>query len=143
MKENKVGFALASMKTQQFATFEENYKDKDKTGLNTSLEFQISKEKKVVTVVVSVVFEQKKKAFLKLKVSCHFKVSEDSFDGFYDESKITLPKGFMTHLTMITVSSLRGVLHAKTEGTLFNKYLLPTMDVTKMVKKDVEFSLDS
>jgi hypothetical protein len=49
----------------------------------------------------------------------------------------------MTHLTMITVSSVRGVLHAKTEGTIFNKYLLPTLDVTEMVKEDVEFSLNS
>lgn len=143
MKEDNVGFALVGIKTEQFATFDENYKDKTNTSLNTGLEFQFNKEGKIIVVVVTVTFEQNKKAFLKLQVSCHFKISEESFKGFCDAARITLPKGFMTHLTMITVSSVRGVLHAKTEGTIFNKYLLPTLDVTKMVKEDVSFSLDS
>jgi hypothetical protein len=143
MKEANVGFALVGIKTEQYATFNENYKDKAKIGLNTGLEFKFNKEDKIIAVVVAITFEQNKKAFLKLQVSCHFKISEDSFKGFCNDSIITLPKGFMTHLTMITVSSVRGVLHAKTEGTIFNKYLLPTLDVTEMVKEDVEFSLNS
>ena len=47
----------------------------------------------------------------------------------------------MTHITMISISSVRGVLHAKTEGTEFNKYLLPTLDVTKMVEEDIKFDI--
>ncbi|WP_064967610.1 hypothetical protein [Tenacibaculum ovolyticum] len=143
MKEGNVGFALVGIKTEQYATFKENYKEKAKIGLNTGLEFKFNKEDKIIAVVVAITFEQNKKAFLKLQVSCHFKISEDSFKGFCDNVIITFPKGFMTHLTMITVSSVRGVLHAKTEGTIFNKYLLPTLNVTKMVKENVEFSIDS
>lgn len=143
MKEGSVGFALVGIKTEQFATFEDNYKDKAKTNLNTGLEFKFNKEEKLIAVVVTIIFEQSKIAFLKLQVSCHFRISDESFKDFCDDSKIILPKGFMTHLTMITVSSVRGVLHSKTEGTIFNKYLLPTLDITKMVKEDVEFSLDN
>lgn len=143
MKEGSVGFALVGIKTEQFATFEDNYKDKAKTNLNTGLEFKFNKDEKLLAVVVTIIFEQNKKAFLKLQVSCHFRISDESFKNYCDDSVITLPQGFMTHLTMITVSSVRGVLHAKTEGTIFNKYLLPTLDVTKMVKEDIEFSLDN
>lgn len=143
MKEGDIGFALFGIKTEQYATFKENYKDKTKTRLNTGIEFKFNKDEKLIAVFVTIIFEQSKKAFLKLQVSCHFKISEDTFNGFCDDSKITFPKGFMTHLTMITVSSARGVLHGKTEGTIFNNYLLPTLDVTEMVKEDVEFSFDS
>jgi hypothetical protein len=143
MEKGSVGFALVGIKTEQFATFEDNYKDKAKTSLNTGLEFKFNKDEKLIAVVVTIIFKQNKKVFLKLQVSCHFIISDESFKNYCVDSLITLPKGFMTHLTMITISSVRGVLHAKTEGTIFNKYLLPTLDVTKMVKEDVVFSIDS
>jgi hypothetical protein len=142
MEDNKIGFALVGLKTEQFATFEDNFTPKAKTELKTGLEFKFNKEQKLIAVYVTIVFEQKKKAFLKLQVSCHFNISDDSFHKYCDDSKIIFPKGFMTHLTMISISSVRGVLHAKTEGTEFNKYLLPTLDVTKMVKEDIEFDIN-
>jgi hypothetical protein len=141
MGNDKIGFALVGLKTEQFATFEDNFTSKAKTELKTGLEFKFNKEQKVVAVYVTTIFEQKKKAFLKLQVSCHFNISDDSFEKFCDDLKIVFPKGFMTHITMISISSVRGVLHAKTEGTEFNKYLLPTLDVTKMVEEDIKFDI--
>jgi hypothetical protein len=141
MGNDKIGFALVGLKTEQFATFEDNYAPKAKTELKTGLEFKFNKEQKVIAVYVTTIFEQKKKAFLKLQVSCHFNISDDSFGRYCDDLKIIFTKGFMTHITMISISSVRGVLHAKTEGTEFNKYLLPTLDVTKMVEEDIEFDI--
>ena len=142
MKEEKIGFALVGIKTEQFATFNDNYKEKAKIELKTGLEFKFNLDEKLIAVIVTVIFEQNKKPFLKLEVSCQFKIEDASFSSFCKDSKIILPKGFMTHLAMITVSSVRGVLHAKTEGSVFNKYMLPTLDVTKMVTEDVEFPLN-
>ena len=142
MTENKVGFALVGIKTEQFATFEENFSGKAKIGLKTGLEFQFNNDDKLITVFATVNFGQSKRTFLKLQVSCHFKISDDAYNTFYTDSKITFPKGFMTHLAMITVSSARGVLHAKTENTPFNKFILPTIDVTEIVNEDVEFTID-
>jgi hypothetical protein len=39
---------------------------------------------------------------------------------------------------MLTIGTTRGVLHAKTEHTLFNQYLLPTINVNDIVKEAVE-----
>src|SRR5690606_10423391 len=90
---------------------------------------------------VTFTFEQSKKAFLKVQVSGHFSITEEAFNEFCKEDKIIFPKGFMCHLTIIVVSSARCVLHAKTEGSNFNKFLLPTIDVTKIVSDDIEFHL--
>ena len=43
---------------------------------------------------------------------------------------------------MITVGTLRGVLHAKTENTEFNEFFLPTINVTDLIKEDIRFNLD-
>lgn len=141
MENKKIGFALVALKTEQFASFEENYKEGKKVDLKTGLEFKINVEDKNIGVFVTFTFEQSKKAFLKVQVSGHFSITEEAFNEFSKEDKIIFPKGFMCHLTMLVVSSARGILHAKTEGSNFNKFLLPTIDVTKIVSDDIEFHL--
>jgi len=43
---------------------------------------------------------------------------------------------------MLTAGALRRILHAKTEGTSFNKYVLPTINVTGIIKEDAKFSFN-
>lgn len=43
---------------------------------------------------------------------------------------------------MLTIGTTRGVLHSKTENTPFNSFLLPTLNVMELVKKDVVFKLE-
>jgi hypothetical protein len=53
--------------------------------------------------------------------------------------KIVLPQNFGIHLGMLVVGTLRGVLYTKTENTIFNQFILPTIDVTALVPNDVTF----
>jgi hypothetical protein len=143
MEKKRIDFALLALKTEQFATFEENYnKDYNKnSNLNTSLEFKVDKDSKQIGVFLTFTFEQRKKVFLRIQVSCHFGIKPESWNTCFLESKMVFPKDFMTHIAMITTSSARGILHSKTEGTLFNQFLLPIIDTTKLVNTDVEFLL--
>jgi hypothetical protein len=43
---------------------------------------------------------------------------------------------------MLTIGTSRGILHAKTEGTEFNKFILPTINVNQLVEKDAEFIIN-
>ncbi|MPN63841.1 hypothetical protein SDC9_211608 [bioreactor metagenome] len=52
---------------------------------------------------------------------------------------LLVPKNFMQHLAVITIGTARGILHAKTENTPFNQYVLPTINVSEMIKDDVTF----
>ena len=58
-----------------------------------------------------------------------------------DENRLVLPKGFMAHLAMLTVGTVRGMLHVKTENTKFNCYFLPTINVAEMINEDVIFDI--
>lgn len=141
MQNESVGFVLLGLKTEQFATFEDNFSGSKKVNLTTAVEFKINSNDKQIGVYTSFTFEQTKKAFLKIKVSCHFAISPDSWEKYQNDKNITFPMNFMRHLTVITVGSARGVLHCKTEGTEFNKYVLPTINVNELVEADVELEL--
>jgi hypothetical protein len=140
--ENKeIGFALQGIKTEQFAIFEENYAPKKEIGLGAGLQFKLDKTNKQIGVFLGFEFMQGKKVFLKIQVSCHFKFEENSWSSFIQENKLIVPKGFLTHLAMITIGTARGVLFAKTEGTSFSKYIIPTINVAEMIKEDVFFEI--
>lgn len=143
MEQEKISFALLALKTEQFTTFDHNYVEGKKSNLTTNLEFKVNVTQKQLSVFATFTFTQAEKAFINIQVSCHFKIPSDTWQQFHRGSAITFPKGFLAHLTMLTVGSTRGVLHAKTEGTKFNKFILPTINVTSFIKTDITFSLDS
>lgn len=141
-KENtQVGFALKGIKTEQFAIFEENYAPKKETGLGTELQFKLNQTNKQIAVFLGFEFMQGKKIFLKIQVSCHFKIEESSWNSFIKENKLIVPKGFLAHLAMITTGTSRGVLFGKTEATPFSKFIVPTLNVAEMIKEDASFDI--
>jgi hypothetical protein len=141
-KDNtQVGFALQGIKTEQFAIFEENYAPKKETGLGTELQFKLDQKNKQIGVFLGFEFMQGKKVFLKIVVSCHFKIEESSWTSFLQENSLTVPKGFLAHLAMITTGTTRGVLFAKTEATPFSKFIVPTLNVAEMIKEDASFEM--
>lgn len=141
-KDNtQVGFALQGIKTEQFAIFEENYAPKKETGLGTELQFKLDQKNKQIGVFLGFEFMQGKKVFLKIVVSCHFKIEESSWTSFVQENSLTVPKGFLAHLAMITTGTTRGVLFAKTEATSFSKFIVPTLNVAEMIKEDASFEI--
>lgn len=143
-KENtQVGFELQGIITEQFAIFEDNYAQKKETGITTELQFKLDPKNKQIGVFLGFEFVQGKKVFLKIQVSCHFKIEESSWSNFVqeNESKLIVPKGFLAHLAMITTGTARGVLFAKTESTQFSKYIVPTINVAEMITEDALFEI--
>ncbi len=143
-KDNtQVGFTLQGIKTEQFAIFEENFVPKKETGLGTELQFKLDEKNNQIGVFLGFEFMQGKKVFLKIQVSCHFKIEESSWNNFIQKkgSKLVVPKGFLAHLAMITTGTTRGVLFAKTETTPFSKFIVPTLNVAEMITEDASFEM--
>lgn len=141
--ENKelIGFLLQGIKTEQFAIFEENYLPKKRVKLGAGLQFKLDPQNKQLGTFLAFEFAQREKIFLKIQVSCHFKIQEDTWNSFLTENKVIVPKGFLAHLAMITTGTTRGVLFAKTEGTLFSTFIIPTLNVENMIKEDGTFEI--
>ncbi len=141
MTQQKVGFVLSGIKTEQFYKEEKYHKAGKPIDISTELSFVANLEDKVVGVVATFSYEQAKKTFLKLSVNCQFQLIPETWESCIKEGKLIIPKGLLAHLSMLTVGTSRGVLFAKTENTIFNAYLLPTINVSAMIEEDAVFEL--
>jgi hypothetical protein len=139
-----IGFSLKRVSTEQFAIIEDGFNEKGKIRLNTSFRFAADDVQKYVAVFTSFVFDSDSKPFLIIEASCHFSISDSAWADMLNSetNSLVVPKGFLCHMAMLTVGTSRGILHAKTEGTCFNKYVLPTINVTDIIKEDAAFSFN-
>jgi len=143
-KNNGVPFRLLGLKTVQYAVFDSVEVEQDKIDLETGILFGLDADKYVVGVGTRFTFHSGNQPFLLIELRCEFNIEDEAWRSFQvDSNKIAFPKVLMEHLTTITVGSCRGALHAKTEGTIYNQYLIPTINLTEFIKKDVEFNLDN
>lgn len=140
--EKQIGFKIVGIRTDQFAVLEENFVEKKKSDLITDLEFKANKEAHQIVASTTFTFKVAKKPFLILQISCHFIVSDESWNNCFEGSIATFPKDFMTHLVVLTVGTARGILHSKTEGTAFNRFLLPTINVNELITEDIKFTFE-
>lgn len=139
----QVGFALQGIRTEQFAIFEENYASKKETSLGTELQFKLDQKNKQIGVFLGFEFIQGKKIFLKIQVSCHFRIEEKTWENFIqkDNAKLVVPKGFLTNMAILATGTTRGVLFAKTESTPFSKFIVPTLNGAEMINEDASFDM--
>ena len=72
-----------------------------------------------------------------MEVSCIFVIEPKSWNNLTSEGNIKFPTGFLQHLATITLGTARGILFQKTEGTKYNIYHLPLLDVTSAIKEDL------
>ena len=143
-EKNKIGFALKKITTEQFAIIESAYNKGAIIDLKAGLRFGINFNNNLISVFFSTSLIQEKSPFLLLEVGCHFNITNDAWENFYNETRteLVVSKGFISHLVMLTIGTTRGVLHSKTENTPFNNFLLPTLNVTELVKHDVIFKVE-
>jgi len=140
-KVSRVQFALSKITTEQFAIIENAFVPGKDIKINTNIRFGADENKNMAACFTSFSFEIEQKAFLKIEAGCHFIIIQDSWNSMYDSERriLKLPKEFLTHLAVLTVGTARGILHSKTEGTDFNKFVLPTINIADLIKEDAEF----
>jgi hypothetical protein len=76
-----------------------------------------------------------------VEAGCHFAIKPESWEKLLNDGQkiLVVPKGLMQHLAMLTVGTTRSILHAKTENTIFNKYVIPTINVAEILVSNQQF----
>lgn len=142
MEKQQISFGLRHIKTEQFATFEENLCDGENVQLTTDIKFAVNNETSMIGVLAKFQFKCNNQPFIKLVASCHFQIKADDWKLMLEKNQITIPKGLAQHLAVLTVGTSRGILHAKTEGTQLNRFFLPPLNLTEIVKSDQVFTFN-
>ncbi len=141
-KQN-IGFKLVKIETKQFAILQGNYNGfNDNISLGISLGFGADVTDQIVASTAIIEFMQSEKVFMIIEVACQYNIQANGWQQLeINEESLKLPVFLATHLAALTIGTTRGVLHAKTDNSEFNKFLLPTVDVTKHLTEDVKIAL--
>lgn len=134
-----IRFRMVRISTEQFAILTKDAPSTDaKINLETQLGFKEALSDRQIACDIIFKFGVNESPFLLLNVMCAFEVSKDDWAGMIQrDGSIILPKGFLGHIAMHTVGTARGILHIKTEGTPFNRYILPAINVEQMIEDDI------
>lgn len=146
MKKLPIQFNLIGISTEQYAILDEQIgEDKSKWVFESSVKVGAEPKSNVVSIVLKIVIEDGEKPFLVNEIQCNFGLTQDSWDELKNESnenEISIPKGFLSHLVVITIGTMRGSLFAKTEKLIKGGIVLPTININDWFEEDLVFTLD-
>lgn len=138
--EMPIGFKISGINTEQFAVLEDVYDKEKDISINAGLQFSVDPKQKGIGVHFTVQFKHEEDVFLLLKTGCFFLIDPNKWNELLSENEksIVFPKKFISHLSVLTIGTTRGILHEKLkEDPTFNQFLLPTINVMEIVKEDV------
>lgn len=80
--------------------------------------------------------EEKEQLLFSIEIAVTFQIV--NFNDYYDEKKdvFKLPNNFVILFTSLTLSTLRGILFSKLQGTLFQNILLPIVVPSQLAPID-------
>lgn len=135
-----LGFTINRIITEQFAVFPEQLDLNQAAQVSHSFNFSLNPLNQQVGVYTAFNFKQHDSLVMKIVVSCHFGIWNDTWNSFIHGNSVHLPIDFATNLFSITVGTARGVLSSKTENTPLSKFILPLLDVHHIITKEVIFT---
>ena len=127
MKDIK--YSLRGVSIDQFATpFEPASND---FVVNINIPIKTNYQEHAIAIGANVQFVEKGKVFMVAEAFCHYQIEPDCWRELSaaDSKDVVLPKGFINSLAGIAVSTVRGVLCAKTENTPFARFFVPLIMV--------------
>ena len=74
------------------------------------------------------------------EIQCTFDISPDGTAELKQLKKI--PVDFLRYMATIVTGTARGIINAKSEGTLLSAIVLPPINLMEMIKKDLPINLN-
>lgn len=127
--DSNVSFSLVGVSTDQFALISLPKQDDDMSvEIETSIGACYANHN--VNVAVSAKFSENGNVCMFIQTTNYFKIGSESWNKLSGGgcNNVILGKDFIEHIVVVSIGTLRGVLHAKTEKTQFNKYFLPLVN---------------
>jgi hypothetical protein len=140
-----IRFTFSKIVTDEFALLPEGYAPSIGATMKIALGFAGKTEDRSIGIQAKCMFYQEEKLLLVIAVSCWFKIAEEDWITLYKEENKTflLPRAHALHLASITVSTARGVLHAKTENQVMNTLIVPPINLNEIIKEDITLSVNA
>lgn len=127
-----VHFRMNNIMVEQFAIVQTTLPEGN-IQLKTELSYNYSQEGKSVSCKVSFVFSAEESKLLIMIITCYFEIKPEDWQTLLENGEINLPKDLMEMLAVQTIGASRGILFCKTEGTDYNRLILPPINVREIL----------
>lgn len=141
MAEKLIPFQINAISISEFATIDNVFEDGEEVHISTGFDFGVDEDQYGVAVAMDMSFDCHENPFIILKIRMDFSVEPKAFSKLIKKNKLVLPKGFLIHLAALTVSTSRGILYSKLDGTELDHIILPAINVSEILNEDAEFDL--
>lgn len=135
-----VQFRMNRISVEQFAIIADSIPQMPIT-VDTDVSFGIVSNKHIVAVKFNLSFSNNSDKLLIMELHCHFEIHPENWAGFEKDKKVIIPKDLLAHFAMHTIGTARGVLFCKTEGTIFNQFIIPPINVAEKISEDIVIEL--
>lgn len=144
-KELSVKFGLIGINTEEFAQFDENFDDSKNIENKLKFGFDIDESKKLILGIYEIQAFSGETIILKGKFNFAFRIADESWEDLKNGENLVVPKGFITHLSVIAVGAIRGIFHEKLHklSSPLSNYIFPLVNISQIINEDFKFKLEN
>jgi len=138
-RDAEIKFKLSKIETLHFekSRVKKNL-SLDIIDIQINLNFEVNFQQKSIGTIFGVKYFEEEKNLIELFVKLVFEIEQETWQKLHEGNSIKIPRDFARHLAVLSVGTARGILHCKTEKTVYNKLVLPPINLTEVIKQDIE-----
>lgn len=131
-------FRFVGSAINQFAVFEENYKDNCEINVKSQVKFEYLVADHVVCCESTATGVVEDRPIVRASMSFKFELSDATVNDLTntDEGTVVIPRELLSYFGNTTYGALRGAVIAKLEPTRV-RLLLPMIDLSRMIEKSM------
>lgn len=132
---NTIPYRIKGIKTTQFALFPEKYINGKEVSIKSSFSFGHNENLDSIRCIASFEYFQEENILMISEIQCTFEISPDGTSELKRLNKV--PVQFLRYMATITTGTARGIIYAKSEGTLIAALILPPINLIKLIEDDL------
>ena len=130
-----IPYRIVKIENNQFALFPDKYVNGQEVKIDVSFNFAYSKDLDMIRCVAMIHYSQSSNNLVILENTTYFSIAPEGIHDIKKEGRI--PVDFLRYMATISVGTARGIIHAKTEGTVLNSVVLPPINLVEIIKDDM------
>lgn len=130
-----IPYRIDRIETSQFAIFPDKMVNGEKVSVEVNLDFSLGEKFSPLKNTVNVKYIQNDNLLMIIEVICDYAISDEGIQAIRKEGKI--PVDFLRYMGSFSVGIVRGIIHARTEGTILGPVILPPVNLDNAIDKDI------
>lgn len=130
-----IPYRISGIRTTQFALFPEKFINGKEIAVQTSFSFGYNESLDSIRCISNFEYFQDENILMTSEIQCTFDISPEGTSKIKHLKKI--PVDFLRYMATIVTGTARGIIHAKSEGTLLVGIILPPINLVEVIKDDL------